>query len=421
MMIVNLLKIMARERQSADRIEKLHSKLLSGVVKKAYRFVPYYRDLYSGLDESVINSIRSTKDLVKLPIVKRDDLKQKPLKYRMDERFDMSEVRVYSTSGTTGMPLEICNSKRDLSYLRMIFMNDLIQAGARPWDRVVYLRVAKFVKNPLERFGILPFFQIPTNRPIEWQTDEFLRVRPTILTGFFNTTYLIVQELKKRGMKYNKLKGLLLGGERIKASTKKEIEEYFQCAVTEIYSSTDTFTIARECHKGNKHIHSGDIIVEVLKDDGTTSFDEGEGEILITRLKSEAMPFIRYQLGDRIVLKPNDCTCGIYHTPIIKEVYGRANDFILDQEDKLISSAILLCIADTFEKIQQIQFFQKSKSEIEIRYVTGNNKDQIDDQVLERFSSALPQFAFKVKKAEELERLPNGKIKIVNSDFGICP
>lgn len=419
MLPIHLIKIMGRERQKMSKVYERQCKLLPEVVRNAYAHVPYYRQLYQDLGESVIQSIRRPEDLVHLPIVTRSHLKEFPLQERMDERFREKDIKLSYTSGSSGIPLQICNSKRDLSYMRMVFINDLIQAGVRPWDRIVYLRVADLKIHFLTRFGIMPFYKIPTNQPIDWQVDRFLEYEPTFLTGFFNTSYLLVKALKERGIKYTKLKGLLLGGERVKESTKREIEDYFDAPVTEIYSTTDTFTVARECPRGNKHLHAGDLIVEVLKDDGTITYDDGEGEILVTRLVSEAMPLIRYELGDRVLIKPNDCPCGIYHTPILKEVYGRTNDFIVDEKGKIISSAILVCIADNFQEIKQIQFFQKSPKEVEILYVAEG--EDIQELVYNKFSSELPQFNFQVRPVDSLVTLSNGKIKMVNSAMGIAP
>ncbi len=415
----NLIKIMNRERMPMEKVYSLQCELLPGVVRDAYQHVPFYQELYKDIEEAAISAVATPEDLTKLPIVRRDSLKEKPLRYRMNQRFPDDKVKHSYTSGSSGIPLEICNSQKDLSYLRMVFMNDLIQAGVRPWDRIVYLRVAEFKIHFLTKFGIMPFYKIPTNQQIDWQADRFLEYEPTFLTGFFNTTYLLMRELKRRGIRYSKMKGLLLGGERIKTSTRLEIEEYFNAPITEIYSTTDTFTIARECPKGNKHIHAGDLIVEVLKDDGTVTLNDGEGEILVTRLISEAMPLIRYELGDRVRIKPNDCTCGIYHTPIIKEIYGRTNDFIVDEKNEIISSAILVCIADNFQEIQQIQFFQKTPRDVEILYVSDG--EEINEFVVDKFAKELPQFSFQARRVEELLKLDNGKIKMVNSAMGISP
>ena len=84
------------------------------------------------------------------------------------------------------------------------------------------------------------------------------------------------------------------------------------------------------------HVIENNVIVEVLKD-GKPVLNE-EGDIYITSLKNYAMPFIRYETGDRGILKTeHNCKCG-NKSPVLVILSGRSSDFItLENGEKLNS------------------------------------------------------------------------------------
>jgi phenylacetate-CoA ligase len=167
--------------------------------------VPFYQKLYKDISIEEIKSIRTAEDLQKLPIVDKNEYRNAPLNERFAKGFSPDNTVGNYTSGSSGKPLHFYNSENDLEYLRMMHLNDLIQAGLRPWDRVAYFKLGKYKEHFLEKYNIMPFYHIPTNLPIEEKADIFLKVQPTMLTGFFSTIYLLSRELEKRGIKYTKV------------------------------------------------------------------------------------------------------------------------------------------------------------------------------------------------------------------------
>src|SRR3546814_15711127 len=59
-----------------------------------------------------------------------------------------------------------------------------------------------------------------------------------------------------------------------------------------------------------------------------------EGEILVTSFTTRGTPLIRYRIGDRISLAPDDyrCPCGSCF-PVVKHIDGRTADFIWSPEN----------------------------------------------------------------------------------------
>ena len=64
------------------------------------------------------------------------------------------------------------------------------------------------------------------------------------------------------------------------------------------------------------HVPEDHLLVEVL-DDGGVSVAPGEkGELVVTTLRREAMPLIRYRIGDVTAMVPEPCPCGRTHVRI---------------------------------------------------------------------------------------------------------
>lgn len=412
--LTSLRQIRKLERASAETLAAYHNRLLPGVVRAAYD-VPFYRALYDGAGVGRPDFVRSLADLDKLPIVDRNTYRLAPLEARTSPRFRPHQVQLNSTSGSTGKPLKTMESLNDLNYLRMLFLNDLFAAGLRPWHRFAYLKIHGFRPHPLAALGIMPFHQIRTDWDIARQADAFLKVKPQVLFGFFGTVYLLAKELERRGVAFKGLRGLLVGGESVPPTYRAQIERVFGCPLTELYGSTECFTIARSCRRGRLHLHAPQLITEVLRDDGTASRSEGEGEILITRLVSEAMPLVRYRIGDRIRLTPERCDCGQFHTPMVDQVFGRSNDLIRLADGRVIHPTGLLSVLDFFEGIEQTQLLQTAADTVEVRIVCPTAAPGLVEELLGKLAAKVPDLRFSLQFVDRIEAEPSGKIKVFKS------
>gem|GEM_PF-6392225 len=90
------------------------------------------------------------------------------------------------------------------------------------------------------------------------------------------------------------------------------IREQLGAELYSCYELPEFGVIAMECaqHDG-LHVYSDLFIIEVLDEHGTSVREGEEGRIVITDLMNRAMPFIRYDTGDRAVLLSQKCRCGI--------------------------------------------------------------------------------------------------------------
>jgi phenylacetate-coenzyme A ligase PaaK-like adenylate-forming protein len=170
--------------QRAKRLElvRFQNKKLQALVKHSYDHVSYYHSLFR---EARLHpdDIKTVDDLGKIPISKKENIRDLPLRELTATNIDLGKCLEFKTSGTTGTPLTIFWGKK----ARLI--NDLeiylwqLRCGQRITDRQVVL--AGWMPSPphnVQKLGIFktkaplvvkspanpPFFCPPrVNRSIE--------------------------------------------------------------------------------------------------------------------------------------------------------------------------------------------------------------------------------------------------------------
>jgi phenylacetate-CoA ligase len=121
-------------------------------------------------------------------------------------------------------------------------------------------------------------------------------------------------------------------GERLDARTRALVQEAFGAAMAGIYGCEEASWIAVECpaHLG-LHLLTSAQVLEIVRDDGSSCGPGEPGRVLLTSLRSHAMPLVRYELGDIAAWAPEPaggaCACGL-SLPLLAEVHGRERSFL---------------------------------------------------------------------------------------------
>ena len=150
---------------------------------------------------------------------------------------------------------------------------------------------------------------------------NWLYIQPSILAK-------LMQTYKKNNLLIpTTLKYIESVGEILSSDFQNKAAEFFNVPVVNMYGSEEMNGIAYECPYHHMHVLSDNVLVEC--EDGSGIKENGEGEAIITNLHNLAMPLIRYNQGDQIVLEklPTLCMCGD-SSPIVKVIKGRSHNSI---------------------------------------------------------------------------------------------
>ncbi|GIE94616.1 AMP-binding protein [Paractinoplanes rishiriensis] len=123
------------------------------------------------------------------------------------------------------------------------------------------------------------------------------------------------------GRDFPALRALLVAGEPLSPARRARIAQVWSAPVVEEYGASETGGLAGQCPHGHLHLWADRAIFEVHDPATGRTTPDGAGELVVTPLFREAMPLLRYHLGDRVEVTYADCPCG-WALPTVR-VLGR--------------------------------------------------------------------------------------------------
>lgn len=323
-------------RLSADEISELQLSGLKWTVAHAHAGSPFYR---ARLEESGVGpgDIKDLSDLAKLPFTTAKDLQTGyplPLLSVPEERV----VRIHGSSGTTGKRKILSYTQKDIDDWANMFARCYEMAGLTTLDRVqicvgygLWTAGAGFQLG-CERFGAMALPVGPGMLDIQLQMLTDLGA--TCLCSTASMALLLGEEVEKQNLRGKlKLKRAIFGAEAHTRKMRQRFEEalglthsFDISGMTEIYGPGAG--IECEAHQGI-HYWADLYILEILDPETLLPVAPGElGEMVITSLKKEASPLIRYRTRDMTRLIPGACPCGC-GMPRHERIQGRSDDMII--------------------------------------------------------------------------------------------
>ncbi|MBQ4189608.1 MAG: phenylacetate--CoA ligase [Bacteroidales bacterium] len=298
---------------------------------------PFYRERFKkeGLKPS---DIKTLDDLRKIPFTTKQDLRDTYPFGIASVPLDQC-VRLHSSSGTTGNPTVILHTQKDLEEWANAVARCLWMVGCRPND--VFQNTSGYgmftgglgFQYGAELLGMLtvPAAAGNTLRQLKFFTDFGTTVVHAI-PSYAARLYEVMQERGIDPRKDTKLRTLVIGAEPHSEDTRRRIEEMLGVKAYNSFGMSEMCGpgVAFECPEQNgMHIWEDYYIVEIVDPDTLEPVPDGEvGELVLTTLKREAMPLLRYRTRDLTRILPGDCPCGRQHKRLDR-MKGRSDDMII--------------------------------------------------------------------------------------------
>ena len=299
-------------------------------IKRLVKTDSYYGNIYK---EAGISGITSQEDFEKLPFSSKDDLRNAyPLGIQAVP--DEEVVRIHSSSGTTGKPVIIPYTAKDVDDWAIMFARCYETAGITNKDRIqitpgygLWTAGIGFQAG-CEKLGAMAVPMGPGNTEKQLQMMQDLKT--TVITATSSYALLLAEEINKRGLKDKiHLKKGVFGSERWSNKMRSYIQNELGIELYDIYGLTEIYGpgIGISCEK-ESGIHYWDdyVYIEIIDPKtGKVLPDGEEGEIVITTLVKEGAPLIRFRTHDISRIIPEKCSCGISY-PRIDIIKGRSDD-----------------------------------------------------------------------------------------------
>lgn len=312
---------------------KLNDTQLSQVdaqIKRLVKTDSYYGKKYRELG---ITDVTSQEAFEELPFSSKDDLRNAyPLGIQAVP--DEEVVRIHSSSGTTGKPVIIPYTAKDVDDWAIMFARCYETAGVTKKDRVhitpgygLWTAGIGFQAGA-EKLGAMVIPMGPGNT--DKQLQMMIDLESTVLTATSSYALLLAEEIDKRGLKDKiHLKKGVFGSERWSEKKRKYIKEKLGIELYDIYGLTEIYGpgIGISCDAQNgMHYWDDYVYIEIIDPKtGKTLPDGEEGEIVITTLVKEGAPLIRFRTHDISRIIPGECPCGRKH-PRLDIIKGRSDD-----------------------------------------------------------------------------------------------
>lgn len=298
------------------------------VAKASPMYVKKFRDI-------PVDTLMTKEQFEKLPFTTKQDLRDA---YPMGMLAVANDevVRVHSSSGTTGLPVILPYSGRDVEDWAVMMERCYQFAGVTSGDRVQITpgfglwTAGLGFQAGAERLGamVIPTGSGNTDRQLQLMKD----LEASVLIGTSSYGLLLAEEVDRRGMRGDiRLKKGIFGSERWGDRVRDRIYRTLNIEFFDIYGLTEIYGpgIAIDCraHCG-MHYFSDYIYCEIIDPaSGQVLPDGEEGELVITTFRKEAAPLIRFRTRDITKIIPGVCPCGSPF-PRLDRIVGRSDDMI---------------------------------------------------------------------------------------------
>lgn len=315
-------------------IQQYQIKKLQEILERVYNNSPYYKNKF---DEAGIKpgDIKTIEDLANIPFTTKEELR---LGYPLGLMAVPEDkvVRIHSSSGTTGKPIIIPYTQKDVDNWAVMMSRCMAMVGITNKDRVqvtpgygLWTAGIGFQAGA-ERLGAMVIPTGPGNT--EKQLEMMVDMQTTVLIGTASYGLLLAEEINRRGIKDKiNLRIGIFGSERWGNHMRQRIESLLNIETFDIYGLTEIYGpgIGIDCpeHTG-MHYWWDHLLFEIIDPNTGEQLPQGEqGELVITTLTKEGMPLIRFRTRDITRILKGQCPCGL-NFPRIEKVLGRTDDRI---------------------------------------------------------------------------------------------
>ena len=326
------------ETLSRAEMQNLQLARLQETVRRVYEKVPYYR---AKMDAAGVKpqDIRSLDDLAKLPFTTKQDMRDSyPFGLFAVPKDKL--VRIHASSGTTGKPTVVGYTREDLDTWTDCVSRIACMGGASEKDvaQICFgygmFTGALGLHYGLEKIGaaIVPSSTGNSEKQIMYMKD----FQTTLLVATPSYALRLAEVAKEQGVNPATdlhIKTALVGSELLTDAMREEMHAVWgkDIRITSNYGMSELMGpgVSGECleHCG-MHINEDYFIPEIIDSETGEVLPAGEkGELVITCIKKEGLPLIRYRTKDVTRLFYEPCKCG-RTTCRMENLMGRSDDML---------------------------------------------------------------------------------------------
>ncbi|MFC2150232.1 phenylacetate--CoA ligase family protein [Calditrichota bacterium] len=411
-----LYRVMQDYNLTLSKLEPVVSKRLRNTLVSAYRYVPHYRAVMKSIDYNPEFDYNGPDDLKIFPILTKEDIKSKNPSEFLNKNFDMTALISAHTSGSTGTPMIVyrepaARAIQIACWLRVMFHN-----GYKPRDKTLLVSIFSQTKaktNVLQKLGLFRRSVVRMLDSYDELVDYIQLHRFDVIYGNRSSFSMFAQEFEKRNTQADFIKLLLAGGEIINDHFRNRCETYLGVRPTEYYGTVETGTLAYETPaRDGLHLFEDQIYFEFLDQEGKPSKVGTPARLVVTRLNGDAMPFIRYDVGDLVTVGKINDTDGEPRR-ILTSIIGRDNELIKLPDGSTTMYQEFAADLNRYTGLRQYRVIQEKSDYFRIYLAgEGNYVEQMIRDLTPKFDELLhPHSKYKFEAVDEIPLDKSGKFR----------
>lgn len=347
-------------------------------------FVNSFNDFYKEKFNGIHLPIQSIEDLKRLPFttkkeVAEDQKNNQP--YGRNHSYPLeSYIRYHQTSGTTGRPLKILDTRESWEWWSDCWVDVLKSAGVTKQD-VAYLAFSfgPFIgfwaaHESVQKLGCIA---IPGGTMTsEDRLNSMVDNGATVLLCTPSYALHLAEVAEKLGIdiRNSKVQKIITAGEPGGSvpATRSQIEKAWNAKVYDHVGMTEMGAYGYSCsEQKGLHVNESQFIAEIINPETMEHVAPGErGELVLTNLGRFGFPMIRYRTGDAVIYDPTPCACGNPYLFLPGGIVGRIDDMVIIRGMNVYPSSIEAIVRE----LDEIKEFR-------IIYYTEHEMDQLKLQI----------------------------------------
>ncbi len=378
--------------------------LVDRQIKRLIKTDSFYGQKYRELG---LNGCSCQADFDRIPFSSKEDLRfAYPLGIQAVD--DREVVRIHSSSGTTGKPVIIPYTAKDVEDWATMFCRCYEIAGITSHDRIqitpgygLWTAGIGFQAG-CEKLGAMAIPMGPGNT--EKQLQMMIDLKSTVICATSSYALLLSEEISRRGLKDQIfLKKGVIGSERWSDKMRNTIRNSLGIELYDIYGLTEIYGpgIGISCEQNSgMHYFDDYVYIEIIDPVTGERVEDGKsGEIVITTLVKEGAPLLRFRTHDLSRIIPGKCACGRDY-PRLDVITGRSDDMFKIHGVNMFPSQIesILGMVDGVGSEYRIILGKDVETRRDVLHVTAEAEGRVDF-------------------AETARRIS----KLVKSKFGVTP
>lgn len=352
---------------------------LCALLDHAAQHVPYYREVLhtnkvvssQGFDSKVFQS---------LPLLTKDLLRSRFDELSSDDLVSRKWFRNHS-GGSTGEPVALIQDEEyaDFSKATTLLHYEWVglemgQLHIKLWgSQRDILNSGSTLRSRLDGYFrnliLLNSFKMEPDT-IRHYARLIQERRPALVSAYADSIYELADFIIRNDLPRPEVGAIITSAGTLFPFMRSRIQEAFGCSVFNRYGSRELGDIAGETRlEDGLEVFRYTHYLEVLNADGDACDEGEEGDIVVTSLTNYAMPFIRYHIGDRAIVK-RLADCG--SVQVLKTVTGRSPDCFVRQDGTVISGLFFIHFLGVVHNsgwVKKVQVIQEDFNDIIVKLV----------------------------------------------------